>query len=305
MMIRYLLGQLSAGERAELEERYFADDELFNELASLENEIIDFYVQGKLSEDQRQQFESYFLANPERREKVRFAKSLLNYVNPSALSSDLQEARPNLEAPQTSVLPMPASLSFMKTHGLRLAAVFLVLAAVVLWVFMTNHPRRDLMQQQAHVPPTHVESKSPQPQPSPLLTHPQANHLKDVPSQLPPSATASLVLSDGLTRSSGEQPSLLITPDISQVSLQLNLERDLSFTTYTVRLATAEGKPIWHARGLKSYSHQDGKAITINLPSKLFHNGDYIVRLSGTSNRNQSEEEIEAYSLRVLNRTQR
>src|SRR5690349_19219423 len=115
MMIRYLLGQLSAGERAELEERYFADDELFNELVSLENEIIDFYVQGKLSKDQRQQFESYFLANPERREKVRFAKSLLNYVNPSALSSDLQEARP----PQTSV-PMPASLSFRRTHGLRL-----------------------------------------------------------------------------------------------------------------------------------------------------------------------------------------
>ena len=60
LMKRYLLGDVSDEEQIRLEECYFVDDDVFEQLSALEDELIDDYVRGELAEPQRNQFELSF-----------------------------------------------------------------------------------------------------------------------------------------------------------------------------------------------------------------------------------------------------
>ena len=52
----------------------------YQELLMVEEELLDQHVSGQVSADDRKQIETHFLNAPERREKLRFAKSLRQYI---------------------------------------------------------------------------------------------------------------------------------------------------------------------------------------------------------------------------------
>jgi anti-sigma factor RsiW len=81
LIIRYLLGALSAEEQRQYEESYFVDDHSFAELLEAERELIDRYVRGELSAHERKQFEVFFLRSGERRQKVELARSLVASIH--------------------------------------------------------------------------------------------------------------------------------------------------------------------------------------------------------------------------------
>jgi hypothetical protein len=81
LMQRYLAGQLSEEEKTSFEERYFTDDEVFEELVSLENDLVDDYVTGRLSGRDRQLLESEFLRNPHAAANLQFAREFI-HVSP-------------------------------------------------------------------------------------------------------------------------------------------------------------------------------------------------------------------------------
>src|ERR1039457_904643 len=75
LLRRYFLGDLPKEERARLEDRYLVDVELFEELLAAENDLIDAYVRGELTEAETQQFEMEYLKSPERRDRLDFARA--------------------------------------------------------------------------------------------------------------------------------------------------------------------------------------------------------------------------------------
>src|ERR1051325_11559381 len=76
----YLLGQCDEAECEAVETMVFTDDDVFEELQVLEDEIIDEYLNDKLSPEARTHFEEHFLAAPERVEQLRFASTFDRYV---------------------------------------------------------------------------------------------------------------------------------------------------------------------------------------------------------------------------------
>lgn len=78
--VRYLLGDFSEAEQTSAEERFFADENFSRLLDAAENDLIDEYVRGELTEKQRRNFESHFLISERRREKVRAAQILQNML---------------------------------------------------------------------------------------------------------------------------------------------------------------------------------------------------------------------------------
>lgn len=84
-LIRYLLGGLRGKEIASLEQQYFLDDDQFEYLHAIEDELIDRYLRGDLSARDNRRFESHFLASPLRRERVQSAKALMQAVAPVPL----------------------------------------------------------------------------------------------------------------------------------------------------------------------------------------------------------------------------
>lgn len=77
---RYLLGQLADSARDDVEQDILVNEELFAELLIVEDELTDEYVDGRLSQADRTNFESHFLATPERQQNLRFARALNRYV---------------------------------------------------------------------------------------------------------------------------------------------------------------------------------------------------------------------------------
>src|SRR5689334_19678761 len=75
MMTRYLFGELSETEQAQLEARYFTDAQVFNQLAQLETELIDDYTRGRLSPQMRARFERAYLGHPNRRARLKFSEA--------------------------------------------------------------------------------------------------------------------------------------------------------------------------------------------------------------------------------------
>jgi hypothetical protein len=75
-LIRYLLKDLPDEQAAELEERFFSDDALFEQLEIAENELADDYAQGKLSGSRLEKFEAVFTDSPALRRKLEVSSLL-------------------------------------------------------------------------------------------------------------------------------------------------------------------------------------------------------------------------------------
>ena len=83
----WLLGLLPEHESRSLEERLITDSGLYEEVFIVEEELIDDYIAGRLSADERTAFESYFMNSAERQEQYRIANALRVYIADAKTSS--------------------------------------------------------------------------------------------------------------------------------------------------------------------------------------------------------------------------
>jgi hypothetical protein len=79
-MIGFLLGALPEDEREEIEIRLF-DEDVFDEYLSLEIEVIENYLRGKLSSEDTRLFETNYLTTRRGREQVEAVKAFASYVD--------------------------------------------------------------------------------------------------------------------------------------------------------------------------------------------------------------------------------
>src|ERR1044072_5878915 len=86
-LVRYLLGLMSEEEAHRLEEVYLSNDELNDDLQAAERELIDRNVEGGLSKNERERFETFFLCSPGRKERLRFARTLRAYGSKSSVKA--------------------------------------------------------------------------------------------------------------------------------------------------------------------------------------------------------------------------
>ena len=71
---RYLHGELGDDEQESFEERFFADDDLFEQIEVAEMRLVDRYVRGEMDSSEAERFESGYLTTPERMAKVAKAR---------------------------------------------------------------------------------------------------------------------------------------------------------------------------------------------------------------------------------------
>src|SRR6266496_1079109 len=122
---KYLLGQLVGADLAEIERRVLTDDEFYEEVQIMEDELVDEYVNAELSADERRLFEKNFLADPESRNKLRLGRALDRHLS-------AQPLRVESKSSERPLLPWTASLF---SSPLRIAAFALIIAAVAFGVW--------------------------------------------------------------------------------------------------------------------------------------------------------------------------
>lgn len=301
LLRRYFLGDLPQGVRVRLEDRYLVDVELFEELLAAENDLIDAYVRGELTEAETQQFEMEYLKSPERRDRLDFARALSQV---SALGDEtLTSQRGSLWK------KIWAALSIR--HGIPqwvLAAAVVVIVASGSWLLVLNKRLRDglehaqagqaeLRREENALRQQIAESKG-----TPKDQVHENQQGSDVAKLEPPMGLEmTLRLTPGIARSTGIPPKTLdLSPPISQVRLQLMLDRG-DYQTYEAVLLTADGKELSRERELKIQPMGGSTVVALRIPAQSIDAGDYIVRLTGRT-ADGGDEDVAAYSFRVLRR---
>jgi len=287
--LRYLLGKMSDPELAEFESQCFADNEIFEEMSSLENDLIDSYVRDELSAGERQEFEEGYLTSPARRANVEFARALAGHLSGPAVSAATQ--------PQPVPGTKSAASSFLfQTPIMRVAmgALAVAMLAATTWLIAANRQlHRDIDSLQAQQAESWQREQALRRQIADLNTQPRET---TVPTHhdLPEPDIISLVLTPGMGRSSGEPKALVLPPATLMVRLQLLIAHD-DYPAYRATVETAEGSRVWQKKGIKSQTGREGaRSVTLGLPPEALKPGDYLVKLGGVSASGQIDD-VEDY----------
>ena len=272
----YLLGQLPGEQQSHFEERLLIDDDVFEELEIVEDELVDEYLREELTPADRAGFESHFMAAPEHREKLTFArtfrKSLTNRVGlPGEAPSPAQPAEPGVgEASGTEAPPVRTpgrKKSWFEFFGIQnpalgyATAVALVLVVVgVSWVAWRR-----------------------------------ATTPRD------PGRVLSVVLAAGLTRGDGEgSTSVRVPPDTDTLRLQLILS-DNRYESYEATLLDAEGRALTTQSKLTAETVNGQPVVTFDVSANLGPPGDYRVKLNGATSDGKTVP-VASYSFRIQRR---
>jgi hypothetical protein len=284
--IRYLLGELTEAEQARLEERFFHDSELSELLSETEDDLIDQYVREELSAREREAFEHRFLISQRRREKVGFARALLQVERATPAAVVYSQKPLSWWQRMLSALraPRPA-LSY------SLAAAALLFLVGGLWLFSeVRQLRREVTQMAAE---RGARERSDELAAQKEKLEQELAQLKQ-PADLPgnearAAVTLAFILAPGSR--SGEGPKNLILPRAVQtVRLQLNLNSGEEYRAYQVRLQTAGGERIRSWNQLKASSARGERAVFITVPAELLRTGvQYELTLSGVASSGLTE----------------
>jgi len=325
---QYLLGRLSESETEHLDELSVIDDDFADALKDAENSLLDNYVQGDLMGEELNQFKSYYLASPLRRNKVIFAEAFrefddqdvhLHVTESSAEQSGERSRKPGwLSAIGAYVIPRS-----VLRWGFAAAAVGVLIAGSLL-VFEKVRMPQQVSQTQSN--PAEVNSEQEPKKPNADQRPANANTRQE-PAQVPdrsgqdvakqlkqqPNAEqprrrqqpspahnvsiASFVLSPQV-RSLVQLPIISIPDNANFVAMRLNLEPD-DQSDYRVELIDeANNQILWHGKLLARTSGA-GRFVAVTFRSDLLKPRVYLLRLTPTAKTGTSEV-ITAYRFKIV-----
>ncbi len=310
---RYLLGDLPEAEQFAIEQAFFADSEIFEQMWEIENRLVDGYVRGGLTTADKNLFEQNYLASPVHRERVAFARTLVQVTD----SGTQTGKAPTKTEPSTSRWQS----FFASFKGIQwrwaMAVVFLLLAVGGAWLLSERARLREqisqLQQQRAseqqRAEELEREMLSERQQNDKLaaeverLQEETQNAEKPVPT--PPvqnerHAIVSFFLSPKmLMRSGGDPQPLKVAKEAEVVLFRMNAQEPAT-RNFQINVRSVEGTQIWSKASVKGRPQtKTGSSIAISIPANRLTTGDYILTLSAGDGANDAQE-INRYFLRII-----
>ncbi len=307
---RYLLGELSEPEAQQLEESYFADDELFEQFLAIKDDMLDAYSRGELTGHKRQRFKEHYLASDSRRQKVDEARDFIQVVTATASAV----GQPSSHVVRTD---KPSSTGWFRrilrppiSRGVVAAASVLLIALV--WIVVSQIQDRTARRtaEQARTTPSNVDVSGNHPaEPAPTSGPNRSGDRKSDPSlspnepkALPPVSSrqfAAVTLLPYTSRDAASADVLTLTPKSNIVRLTLVFNSEVQ-GSFEVSVRTVDGQQVFRQRGLKASSSDTGKTVTLTFNSSFLTRQDYIAALRARD-KSGATETISEYYFRVEN----
>ncbi len=293
---------------------FLTDSEFFEQMLSVEDALIDTYVQGGLSADERKKVEEFLLPRQRRAREVDFVKDLIN---------DLAKAVPARDPnPTGGALPSKWN-SFLTFFGLghlgkRFSYVFVLVVifilALAIWNLVLQNEISRIESKQIALETedqTLRQQLSAQIEKSQNLEQEVANErdkreqLKqelallqrsDTSAQSNDTATIFLTANSFL-RSGGKLKVVRISPSVSRLQINVEVNKEEKFESYMAVLKSFDGREIWSKNDIDPSQAKTGR-ITLTLPAKILTNEDYTLTLKGQRD-NKEIVDIADYSFRV------
>lgn len=286
---RYLLGELSEQEQASLEERYYSDPLVFNEVLQVESDLVDAYSRGHLSTQMRERFENSYLKHPARQKRVEFAKALTARIDENEDSKN-RVAQSTRVSWWQSLIEIVGGQRPKLRFAMALVAVLIVLSGA--WIVVQNLRRQ---QQPASIQAKREnEDRREQVGEAPQQTPKQGQDERIA--QIPPTTSqplpspvtkpapqiVSLALTVGALRGSSNSstPTLFIPSETTQAQISLNLKDD-SYPRYRVSLQKVGGPEIFTQTNIRPRMTKAGARFVFTVQTKQLTSGDYTLTLGG------------------------
>lgn len=333
----YLLGSLPEAETEYFDELSVTDDEFADALKSAENDLIDSYIRGELSDSNLEKFKTRYLVSPLRREKVEFAKAFQIFAekNASSASEIVSDAKKS-DSKRTFAARFSGLNIFSFSNAFPrwgFAAAVLVLAFIGGWFFLKNarfaQSPDELQVKRENFPQDQQNSLI---LPTANLAADTENNIKEKPieeltkkeqTQNPPAVEqtprntqnqtaptpkiniappkiniASFILAPPL-RGGNQIQEISVSSEIDYVAMVLQIESE-DYKSYRVSLINrATGKNLWQSGAIKPKTSGENKRLNIRFPAKLLQPQIYSLEVSGVSP-NGAIENISDYSFRVV-----
>jgi len=275
-MIRYLLGEATEDEQTRIEEQFFQNDDSYQQLVALEDELRYDYAQGGLTRKERASFEKRFLNTDEDRRKVALAKEVM--------------ARAHSERAATMVPARAERTSFWQffSSPLRLSFAASTALLAVLGAFLTLHSVH-LSDQLDQLRAQRSSDQQTAQQQVAALEKQRADlqqQLNSRPTQQATPTLFSFVLMPGMTRDADVTKPLLIPAGDGEVRLQLDLKKKGAYKSYLASVQTIDGEQVWS---------QNLQSAQLTVPAKVLPSGDYVVELKGIVAGGETENAGEFY----------
>lgn len=295
----YLLGALPDAETERLDELSVTDDKFAESLQVAEMDLVDAYVLGELKGADLERFRTHYLASPLRREKAEFAKVLQSFGEQELAGSFVKPGTaPTRRARFAGLRAFIAPPPFLQWG---LAAAALAMLVVGGWFAFENirlqrqmsqtAERRDLLLQREQDLQKELENqRALNSQTEQELARLQEERerleqeLKQGQAVARPSSNESAIVSLILTpplRSSGQLPTLSLSPHINEVAAQLQLEA-ADYSAYRVALIDpANNQTLWRSGSLRPRIQGARKAIAVSFRAALLKPQNYVLKVSG------------------------
>lgn len=328
LMVGYLLGTASELEQSQIETRYFREQQLFEQMLALEEELICDYLNETLTATERQQFERHFLNTPRRRRKFLATRKLMSFI------ADQRHVRPstpprsnwrtwfshytnwlnNLFAPK---------FSFVWTLALVMILSFGVLLLSVRVAALRNQVEKTESQQLA------VRKLPQKPKGKPERTagatterlyNDQAHVADQLQASLDPAflgnsgeTSAEKIISVNLRpsrlRGTAETQTVTLQPEVTLLRVRLTSGQTnqsgrtsqlipQSIDSYVATMKTWEGREILRVPVDKQIV-QSGQSFSLEVPAEKLQRGHYVLTLKGHST-TQETPHAEEFFLQIL-----
>jgi len=317
----YLLGATSEAETERLDEISLTDDDFAARLHAVENDLVDSYISGELFGDTVARFNSYYLASPKRREKVRFAQTFLAFGDKDA-AAQAEKIQP-ITPGRKKVVREPARFSLFALPRLRLQWGLAAFALVILlaggYLMFQNVRLRDQMArtqtQRAELEhrEQELQRELAEQRSADAETEKELARVREQLAQLDQQLAARAepvkpdreprdlnVIAFNLSpqiRGIGQIPIVSVPGGTDQVALTLELEAT-GFPAYRAALKNpGTGQILWRSGKLKASVNT--KAVRVSVPARILNTQNYVLELSGISTTGQGET-VSSYPFRVV-----
>jgi hypothetical protein len=334
---RYLLGELRLEEQVLIGQRLFLDRDYAELAQSVEDDLIDDYVQNDLTAVERQRFETHFLKTPEHREDLRIAQAFQGHLDSEPMTpavmnqvirtfssntqprmslreAGTQSASTGLEEQHPAFLSMPRRRK--PVVWFALAAAVLIVLSIISWIVIrsVNKPGSEgLEAQQPQAVPTEP-AKQQQPGPSlPVNDNQTVEHrggsdepkkkstndqIRRQPEQQPTPATfAAVTIFPGST-SRGTGQTNQVTIKSEQTEINLKLPLPTTKNYESYRLEILSGQRRIQIQTLDSRLDELGRVVFVRIPVRLLTQKRYEIKLRGINTDGRPAEPI-PYSFTV------
>ena len=312
LVYRYLLGDLPEADQLALEQGFLADGKAFDGVWEIENQLVDRYVRGRLTAHDRELFEQNYLDSPVHRERVAFARNLVEVVDAGAGDGSAH----SITQPHFSW--WSSFLASFKRDSRRWAMVagMLLLAVAVLALFserdrlqnqvsQLNGERAPERQRAQEIEKEMAAEREKSDELAAKLERLREDSINaEHPSQPPPGqnglrAVVSFLLSPLLVRTGGEAQEVRISTETQTVLLQMKVQSP-GLRMFHVDLRTVEGAQVWSKASIKARPQANDRAlVSVAIPASKLVTGDYILSLSVTRGAAEAEE-INRYFFKVV-----